>query len=452
MTRSGQPPELALSQAWAEGRLRGPLRTVDGRSIDVIHRGTWTHGFGPDFRDALLLVDGRELRAGSVELHLRTAAWTAHGHAQDERYNDVILHAVYEHDGNETRRQDGALVPIVALTDFLSEPLAETPALTGDWSRFGGEVCAPELARQRPDQIRTILWHLGDTRLAAKAARLEARLTAEPPGDVLYQELWDGLGFAHNRDPMRALARMLPLATVESLLLTVPNAERLALARGLLFGAAGFLPLSPADAAFALLTPDETLAAEAQWIRHGAPWQGQTLHPTAWTRARVRPANHPAARLAAGAALIASAQGGLVAALLSPVRAGGDPVAALRTLAGGNGQSPPGIGADRANGLVANALLPFAFAVAAHTGDVELTDATALAWERLPAAEPNEVTRRAQRQIAGAARLPGLAARGQQGLLHLDATLCAPRRCYECPIAHRVLAEESAGAGDAAPR
>ena len=73
----------------------------------------------------------------------------------------------------------------------------------------------------------------------------------------------------------------------------------------------------------------------------------------------------------------------------------------------------------------------------------ELTDAAALAWERLPAAEPNEVTRRAQRQIAGAARLPGLSARGQQGLLHLDSTLCAPRRCYECPIAHRVLAEET---------
>ncbi|MDP9368294.1 MAG: hypothetical protein M3Q03_08470, partial [Chloroflexota bacterium] len=27
---------------------------MDGREVQVIHRGTWTHGFGPDFQDALL--------------------------------------------------------------------------------------------------------------------------------------------------------------------------------------------------------------------------------------------------------------------------------------------------------------------------------------------------------------------------------------------------------------
>ncbi|CAA9534462.1 MAG: hypothetical protein AVDCRST_MAG49-155, partial [uncultured Thermomicrobiales bacterium] len=69
-------------------------------------------------------------------------------------------------------------------------------------------------------------------------------------------------------------------------------------------------------------------------------------------------------------------------------------------------------------------------------------DAAALAWERLPAADADAVTRRALRQVAGDARVPGLGARGQQGLLQLDATLCSPRRCYECSVAHRVLAED----------
>jgi hypothetical protein len=335
-------------------------------------------------------------------------------------YRKVVLHAVLRHDGSETRRADGALVPVVELAAVLPAPLVAAASAANDWDRFGGEVCAEELSRRDPAPIRAALRRLGDARLAAKAARLEARLTAATPGQVLYEEVWDGLGFSANREPMRALANLLPLAALEAALATVPARRRLALARGLLFGAAGFLPLAPADAALAGLEPEDGEEAEALWIRHGAAWHATALAPTAWTRARVRPANHPAARLAAGA----------------------DPVEALRALAAGGAGA--GLGPDRATGLVANAVLPFALAYAEQTGDAALLDAAARAWERLPAAEPNEVTRRAQRQVAGKVRLGALGARGQQGLIQLDQTLCAPRRCYECPIAHAVIAAEDA--------
>lgn len=436
-------PEIALSAAWHEGRVPSTLRTVDGSVIEVVHRGTWSHGLGPDFGDALLLFDGRELRAGGVEIHLRTRGWIEHGHHLDPRYDAVVLHAVLRHDGAETRRHDGALVPVVELAALLPEPLPVATAV--DWSRFGGAVCASELARRQPAAIRGILANLGDRRLAAKSARLEARLTDAPPGDVLCAELWDGLGFSANRAPMRALAELLPLARIEAALAAVLPTSRSALARGLLFGAAGFLPLAPADAALARLAPAAVAAAEAAWLRYGAPWHGQSLPPTAWNRARVRPANHPAARLATAAALLAAAQegGGLQAALLTPLRTGADPVGTLRDLAAAGGA--PGLGQERAVGLSANALLPFALALAEQTGDAALTDAAARAWECLPAAEPNAVTRRAARQVAGDVRLGPLGARGQQGLIHLDTTLCAPRRCFECPIAHRVVGQGIGG-------
>ena len=358
-----------------------------------------------------------------------------------------MLHVVLRHDGAETRRADGALVPVAEVAALLPTPLHPVSPATVDWDRFGREVCAADLARRAPSVVRAELVRLGDVRLAAKSARLEARLTSEPPGEVLYGEVWDGPGFSANREPMRALAARLPLAALDAALATVPGAARPALALGLLFGTAGFLPLSPADAAFAGVAPDAVPAIEAAWARHGAAWFGQTLPPTAWTRARVRPANHPVVRLAAGAALLTAATGGLVAALLAPVRAGADPVAALRDLAAGKGVgggSGPGLGADRATDLIANAVLPFALAYAEHTGDAALLDAAARAWERLPAAAPNEVTRRAGRQVAGDARLGAVGARGQQGLIHLDQSLCAPRRCFECPIAHAVLADASA--------
>jgi hypothetical protein len=437
MSTPHHPPELALSAAWQAGQFAVPLTTVDGRRVEVIHRGTWSHGLGPDFRDALILFDGKELRPGSVEVHLRTGAWHEHGHHLDPRYDDVILHAVHRHDGAETRRRDGALVPVVELGPLLAEALPVEAPPTVDWSRFGGEACAPDLARENPAAIRRIIWRFGDVRLAAKSARLEAALTGEVPSQVLYREILDGLGYSANREPMRSLADLLPLAAIEGMLSTSPPEQRLAVAGGLLLGAAGFLPLAPSDATFAQLTPAGARAVEDAWARYGAAWHDAALPPTAWTRARVRPANHPVARLAAAAALLAQARGGLLATLLAPIRNGGNPVETLRdlTMTGNH----PGIGADRATAIVANAVIPFAMALAEQSNDPSLLDAASASWEKLPPAEANEVTRRAQRQVAGDARLGAIGSRGQQGLIHLDQAYCAPRRCYECPIAAEVL-------------
>ena len=428
------PSERAMAAAWHGAAFDRELRTTDGREVAIVHRGTWTHGFGPDFRDAMVQFDGRTLVTGSIELHLNTGGWHAHGHHLDPRYDDVILHVVGRHDGRETRRHDGGLVPVVELPALGMEAWTTTGL---DWSLVGGEVCAETLCRERPRAVREAIWSLGDRRLAARVARLEADLLSVPPGEVLYREIFDGLGYAANREPMRLVARRLPLSTVEQFKATVRPADGLALVRGLLFGVAGFLPCSPADAAFAGLNPSDVTAMEAFWRSHGGAWHDAHLPQTAWTRARVRPANHPAARLSAGAALLNSTREGLVAALLAPVRAGADPVAPL--VAAMTWTTSPGIGTDRVRAIVANAVIPFALALAEQSADPALGEAAAAAWERLPAADANEVTRRAQRQVAGESRLGGLGARGQQGLIHLDQTLCRPRRCFECPIGQLVV-------------
>ena len=114
------------------------------------------------------------------------------------------------------------------------------------------------------------------------------------------------------------------------------------------------------------------------------------------------------------------------------------PAAALASLAANHGG--PGIGKDRALEIVASGLIPFALALAAHTGDVSVADAASRPWEQLPSAGSNAVTRRAARQVAGSTPLGKIGARGAQGLLHLDTTLCQPRRCFECPIAAAELA------------
>ncbi len=425
-----------MAAAWNDGLFLGSYLLADGRAVVIVHRGSWTHGFGPDFRDAMISIDGKDLQSGSVELHLRTSGWRAHGHHLDPRYNDVIAHVVQIDDGAETRRLDGKLVPVLTLPAGLVERVQ--PRQVVDWSLVGGSVCAEKLTKDQPNVVKAIVLQLGDARLAGKTARLESLLMTTPPAELLYQEIWDGLGFSANREPMRALSRMLRLSTIESLLATVQPDDRLSACRGLLFGAAGFLPISPADANAARWSPEESAAAESAWQRLGGAWHDAALPATTWTRARVRPANHPALRLSAGASMLASAIAGLSATLLEAVRRREDVAQLIRDLSQSDLVAP--VGSDRAIGIVANAIVPFAFALSESTGDLELGEAAAESWERLPPAEANEVTRRALHQVAGASRLSALGARGQQGLIHLDQTLCAPRRCFECPIAQLVLA------------
>ncbi|MFL5760732.1 MAG: DUF2851 family protein [Thermomicrobiales bacterium] len=431
--------EVAISRAWHERGIPDELITTDGRNLRVVHRGTWTHGIGPDFREAMIEFDGRAFVTGSVEAHLETSGWRNHRHHADPRYNDVVLHLVLRHDTADARRLDGAIVPTVVVPESMIAPFT---LLNVDWSRFGGATCAEERAHESPDSVRAILWRLGDVRLAAKAARLEARLSAIAPAEVLYQEIWDGLGFSTNREPMHRLATILQITSIERTLTTAGANDRLAICRGLLFGVAGFLPMPPTDATSAGLSPAEIAAAETAWHFLGTPWHSEQLSPAAWTRARVRPANHPVLRLATGAALIANAASGITPLLLDSIRSGHDATRALQDLS----RSPLEItlGQDRARAIIANALIPFALALSEQTEDAQLSEAASRAWERLPAAGRNEVTKRALKQVAGTARLPGLGARGEQGLIQLDSALCSPRRCRECPIANLVVSSASA--------
>jgi hypothetical protein len=431
-----QPAEITVSRAWHDGRFGDRFVTTDGREVRIIHRGTWSHGTGPDFRDAMVEFDGQTFATGSIEIHLRSSGWTLHHHHVDPAYNDVILHLVLQRDSMPARRLDGGVVPVVELDRSVLGEIE--PRSTADWSRFGGAVCAEALTRKDPRSVHEILWNLGDRRLAAKSARFEARLTDSPPSEVLYQELWDGLGYSANRLPMRMLAERLSLVSLEAALAFVSVSTRLQLAQALLFGVAGFIPFAPADQSMANLSVTEAAEIERLWREYGAPWLDLTLPPTAWTRAGVRPANHPVRRLVTGA-LLAAAPAGLVSSVLEPFRSNLDPVEHLQRLSSVHGVST--LGTERAIGLIGNVAIPFALALAEHTQDLDLSAAASGAWERLASAESNVITRRAQRQVAGRARLTAIGFRGQQGLIHLDQTLCSPRRCYECPIAERVMAD-----------
>ncbi|MBC8190850.1 MAG: DUF2851 family protein [Candidatus Marinimicrobia bacterium] len=73
------------------------LRTVDGERLIILDSGQCNDGHGPDIFRSRILLDDFEM-SGDVEMHITAGDWYVHGHQNDERYHDVILHVILEGD------------------------------------------------------------------------------------------------------------------------------------------------------------------------------------------------------------------------------------------------------------------------------------------------------------------------------------------------------------------
>jgi hypothetical protein len=73
------------------------LRTTQGQSLEILQVGRPNTNQGPDFLHGRIRVEETEW-AGHIELHIRTTDWNLHGHSDDEHYQNIILHVVWQHD------------------------------------------------------------------------------------------------------------------------------------------------------------------------------------------------------------------------------------------------------------------------------------------------------------------------------------------------------------------
>jgi hypothetical protein len=425
-----------MSAAW-HGGLARHLVASDGSAITVVYRGTWSHGFGPDFTDAMIDFGDGQLVTGAVEIHRDASDWERHGHHRDPAYNAVILHVVSRLDLPETRREDGNLVPTVVLDVPEADLFAIDQELPSIWDALGKSACAEDLAFRQPQRLRAALNHLGGQRFSQRVAAAEGELSHRLLSDILLGQLAGAFGYSQNREQMSSLLDRLIESGGPSAIGSAHTDERFELAATHLFGLGGFLPMAPPDAALSHLGHVQLAAIEERWQAVGPRFAHAVMPATAWVRSRTRPANHPVARIASFAALLAATAGDPSLILLEAARDGALIHERLRTLTSRPGVS--GLGHARAIAITASVILPTAMAWAHHTGDAELEDAVSHAWATLPRSEWSQPARRALAQAVGEAPIGTIGERAIQGLLHLNRALCTPRHCISCPIAAEVI-------------
>jgi hypothetical protein len=174
------------------------------------------------------------------------------------------------------------LAPWAELADLVSEPEIEAAS------------SLRETPEADPNALLALVHAAGSYRLDRRARRLALRGAAVGRTQAVWEAVAEAFGFHTNQEPFRHLARRLPAA----FLLPLAEEERAAL----LFGVAGFLP----EALHRLPAPAAAAARPLwdRWWKARASLQHAVLPPSAWTLARIRPANRPERRLAALAAII----------------------------------------------------------------------------------------------------------------------------------------------------
>ena len=73
------------------------LKSTQNHTVQILNKGVHNHNAGPDFLNAKIKIDDM-IWGGDVEIHKMSSEWYSHKHHQDENYNSVILHVVYQDD------------------------------------------------------------------------------------------------------------------------------------------------------------------------------------------------------------------------------------------------------------------------------------------------------------------------------------------------------------------
>jgi hypothetical protein len=442
------PPERLLQAVWQHQRLlRHQLRTRDGTVVRVFHPGFISVEGGPDFRGAVLQIGDRAPVSGDVEVDLRASGWHAHGHDRNPNFRNVLLHVVWE----EAAQGAGSKMPgepvVVSLKNSLDAPLAELGLwLENEWaSSFPDQLrgqCSASLRELDEPRLAELLNAAAQVRLQAKAAQFHARARHAGWEQALWEGLFRALGYKHNGWPMQNLAE------------ARPQWERGALSafalQARLLGVSGLLP--------AELPREENGAGGYlrrvwdSWWREREEFSGCLLPHAAWRFHGIRPANHPARRLALAAHWLAS--GNLVSRLERwcaadlPERALPDSLLDILqveldefwswhwTFRSARLKQPqPLLGATRVTDLAVNVILPWLWTRATEGRNEKIRREVERRFFTWPAAGDNSVLKLArQRLLGGPSKRALRSAAAQQGLMQIVRDFCGHTNsvCEDC--------------------
>ena len=254
---------------------------IDGEELILLHPGKENYNSGPDFFNSRISL-GTTIWAGNVEIHVRSSDWYRHNHQFDERYNNIILHVVYEND-QEVYRKSGECIPTIALQNKFDESLYHRYQ---DFIRSKNWIpCINLLGSVNKKTKRTVLNRMLFNRLNNKALGIEKQVVMKNHSweKVFYQNLITNFGFKLNNHAFELLSKSIPFECLKE---TSRNKVPL---EALLFGQSGLLQNSHTGVYPALLSMEYNKLQKTYSL--------QPIDKSLWKFLRLRPNNFPTIRI-----------------------------------------------------------------------------------------------------------------------------------------------------------
>lgn len=452
------PPEKLLQAIWQHQRIRrDELKTVDGRSLRVLHPGFASVEGGPDFRGAVLQIENSAPVSGDVEVDLHPANWRAHSHDTNPNFKGVILHVVWEA-GAAGRAAPGERPVTLALKNVLDAPVEELALALENESglpeALRGRCCAPLRDFSEP-QLAEVLQAAAKVRFQNKADAMLARARHCGWEQTLWENLFRALGYKHNAWPMQNLAETKSRWT--------SGAESAFVLQSRLFGVGGLLP---EDLTRTKKSSDTFLRrAWDVWWRDREELADCILPRSVWRFHGLRPANHPQRRLALASHWLACDN--LVPKIETWIADSGDYPSTTAekwlpslhkifqverdefwswhwTFQSARLPKPqPLLGSARVTDFAVNVILPWLWIRAREGGNEKILREVERRFFAWPAAADNSILKLARQRLLGTSNprlLKGAAQ--QQGLIQIVRDFCehANAVCSECRFPELVKA------------
>ncbi len=419
--------EAFLQIIWKH-KLLGQLNFVGtkGEDIELISIGEHNQDSGPDFFNSKISIN-TILLAGNVELHVKTSDWNKHNHQNNRAYDNLILHVVYEHDV-ELRQNEQFNVSVLELKKYIKPELIEQFRKIEESKQT--IPCGKSISTV-PDIIwKSWLDRLAVSRIESKTEYIEGvfNYSKQNHEDTLYVLLCKSFGFKINNDAFELLAKSLSYSLLKK------YSDNSIQIEALLFGVAGFLD--------ELFTEDypKLLQNEFEFLKH--KHQIFSIKKELWRFSKTRPLNFPTVRLAQLTGILTKNQS------LYHVLETKPSIKQLRAffdistqpywnshfqLDSESEEIAKPIGDSAFYSIVINAIVPFLFFYAKHTGKESFVDYALELLIEIPA-EVNKKTKEFS-QLG----ITTQNAMESQALIHLYDVFCTKKQCLNCHVGRHLL-------------
>lgn len=496
MNNSAKIIEKDLHQIWLTQNFSKELSTIDGELISVLNPGNYnTENSGPDFKNARIKINGLTF-IGDVEIDNDYSDWKKHSHNINKNYNKVILHISLTNSLNQKYiyTTEGRKVLSIPIQSYLSEELIKTLIVNTTKKINRDEQtlkCSSEIESVEIDFREKYILKHGMNRFQNKCNKIYSRLKElkflrelklnEPIvryelsqafseknfshedfkdkyiwKQLLYELIFEALGYSQNKTIMKKLAQNVNLEIIEKL---EYNSEFIMKLESLFFNVGGLIPKSESQSQ----TNDSEyfIKLKQTWQEINKIYDGRKFDETQWHFLGQRPQNFPTIRIAGGTKIVEAILfknfAGVIIKKFSEIQSIKVLINSIRSLLiiksygywknhyifekESKAKINYFVGISRADEIFVNIILPYLSVYFDMFGNPELSKKVLKVFNYYEQLLDNKIVRIVAKDLQ--VKNLGKKTIYAQGMIELYRNYCTKNKCLECEIGKQIFSSNS---------